>query len=103
MRRVAAEADLYGASLRAAIENAGGEERIKACGQVATGAFQTQAVTWYLHLHMTDVSIFPMPPGATLAPHYLALARDPRYRPVAATKRWSIGVSCAARRARALP
>ena len=36
---------------------------VKACGPVYTGAFQTQAVAWYLHLHETDVSIFPVPPG----------------------------------------
>jgi hypothetical protein len=98
MQRVAAEADLYGENLRAAIANAGGEERIRACGQIVTGAFQTQAVTWYLHVHMTDVSIFPMPPGTALAPHYLALARDPRFPPIAATERWSIGSSCGAPR-----
>ena len=88
------EADLYGANLKAMIAKAGGEDRVKACGQVITGAFQTQAVAWYLHLHETDLSIFPMTPGTTIAPHYLALARDPRFPQVTMTSRWNVGSSC---------
>ena len=53
MDRLASEADLYGANLEAVIAKAGGEEALKACGPVYTGAFQTQAVAWYLHLHET--------------------------------------------------
>ena len=50
------------------IAKAGGEDAIKACGNVYTAAFQTQAVAWYLHLHETDVRIFPAPPGTIVAP-----------------------------------
>ena len=94
MRRIAAEADLYGANLKAVIAKAGGERRLTACGDVYTGPFQTQAVAWYLHLHETDVSIFPAPPGIVIAPHYVAAARDPRFPLVTMTSKWMVGSSC---------
>jgi uncharacterized membrane protein (UPF0136 family) len=91
------EADLYGANLKAMIAKVGGEERVKACGPVYTGPFQTQAVAWYLHLHETDVSIFPSPPGTIIAPHYVWAARDPRFPIVDITSKWMVGSSCRAR------
>jgi hypothetical protein len=94
MERVRLEADLYGANLEAVIAKAGGEDRLKACGEVFTGPFQTQAVAWYLHLHETDVSIFPMPPGVVIAPHYVRAARDPRFGLVTITSKWMVGSSC---------
>jgi hypothetical protein len=89
------EMDLYGANLKAMIAKAGGEERLKSCGPVFTGPFQTQAVAWYLHLHETDVSIFPSPPGTIIAPHYVWAARDPRFPLVTVTSKWMVGSSCA--------
>jgi hypothetical protein len=94
MDRLAWEADLYGANLKAVIAKAGGEEAIKTCGPVYTGAFQTQAVAWYLHLHETDVGIFPFPPGTMIAPHFTANARDPRFPMVTKTTRWMVGSTC---------
>ena len=94
MDRLAWEADLYGANLKAVIAKAGGEEALKACGPVYTGAFQTQAVAWYLHLHETDVSIFAAPPGTMIAPHFTSNARDPRFPLVARTSRWMVGSTC---------
>jgi hypothetical protein len=94
MDRLAWEADLYGANLKAVIAKAGGEEAIKACGPVYTGAFQTQAVAWYLHLYETDVGIFPFPPGTMIAPHFTANARDPRFPMVTKTTRWMVGSTC---------
>ncbi len=91
------EADLYGANLKAMIAKAGGEERLKSCGEVFTGPFQTQAVAWYLHLHENDVSIFPSPPGTIIAPHYVWAARDPRFPIVDITRKWMVGSSCRAR------
>jgi hypothetical protein len=38
-----------------------------------------------------------MTPGTTIAPHYLALARDPRFPQVTMTSRWNVGSSCEAR------
>jgi hypothetical protein len=94
---LASEADLYGANLKAVIAKAGGERAIKSCGPVFTAAFQTQAVAWYLHLHETDVTIFPVPPGTIVAPHYTAHARDPRFPVVTTTSRWMVGSSCRSR------
>src|SRR5439155_2407882 len=50
-RKVEAEADVYGPSVRAVIAKAGGPAALKACGPVYTGALETQALAWYLHLH----------------------------------------------------
>jgi hypothetical protein len=94
MRRVAAEADLYGDNLQALIAKAGGEERLKACGEIVTGPFETQAVAWYLHLHETEVLIFGMPPGTVLARQGSALSNDPRYPRVTETTKWTVGSSC---------
>ena len=94
LERIDYESQLYGANLVEVIEMAGGEEAVKACGPVFTGAFQTQAVVWYLHLHETDVSIFPFPPGTLIAPYWTAAATDPRFPVVAKTKRWMVGSTC---------
>ena len=63
--------------------------------QVYTGAFQTQAVAWYMHLHEMDSEIFAFPPGTTIAPSFSALSRDPRFPTIATTRKWVIGSSCA--------
>ena len=94
MDRLGWEDGLYGENLKAMIAKAGGERALKACGPVYTGAFQTQAVAWYLHLHESEVSIFPMPPGTIIAPHYTAHARDPRFPLATKTSRWMVGSSC---------
>jgi hypothetical protein len=92
--RVAQESDLYGPNLEAMIAKAGGEQALKACGPVYTGAFQTQAVAWYLHLHETQVIVYPFPPGTMIAPHFTANARDPRFPKVTETTRWMVGSTC---------
>jgi hypothetical protein len=91
--KTAAEADLYG-SIPEAIAAAGGPAVMKACGTVYTGAFHTQAVAWYLHLHEVQAEIFAFPPGTTLTPGYSALSRDPRFPPIARTPLWVVGSSC---------
>ena len=96
-QRLVRESDLYGPNLEAVIAKAGGERAVKACGPVYTAAFQTQAVAWFLHLHETEVGIFPMPPGTIVAPHYTGLARDPRFPLVTKTTRWMVGSSCGSR------
>jgi hypothetical protein len=92
-RRVAAEASLYG-SLPEAIRAGGGQAALKSCGPVYTGAFQTQAVAWYLHLHEMEAEIFAFPPGTTIAPSFSYLSRDPRFPTIARTQKWVIGSSC---------
>ena len=76
------------------IAKAGGEKALKACGPIYTGAFQTQAVAWYLHLHETQVVVHPFPPGTMIAPHFTANARDPRFPKVTETTRWMVGSTC---------
>jgi hypothetical protein len=87
------EADLYG-SVPEAIAAGGGREKLLACGTVYTGAFQTQAVAWYMHLHEMETEIFAFPPGTTITPAYTALSRDPRFPVFARTKLWTVGSSC---------
>jgi hypothetical protein len=94
LERIDYESQVYGANLVEVIEKAGGEDAVKACGPVFTGAFQTQAVAWYLHLHETEVSVFPFPPGTMIAPYWTPNARDPRFPVHAKTKRWMVGSTC---------
>jgi len=95
-QRIKAEADLYG-TVPEAIKAGGGEAKLKSCGTVYTGAFQTQAVAWYMHLHEMDSEIFAYPPGTTIAPSFSSLSRDPRFPTIATTRKWVIGSSCAAK------
>jgi hypothetical protein len=90
---VKAEAELYG-SVPDAIAAAGGRAKLKACGTLYTGAFQTQTVAWYMHLHEMQTEIFAFPPGATITPWFTALSHDPRFPEIAHTKLWVIGSSC---------
>ncbi len=75
--RIDQEAQLYGTVPEAISEAAGGREKLLACGTVYTGAFQTQAVAWYMHLHEMESEIFAFPPGTTIASNYSALSKDP--------------------------
>ena len=88
------EADFYGPNLQAAIEKVGGEQAIKACGDVFTGPFQVQAIAWYLHMHGNEVRIFPYGPGTALSPRFSMLSMDPRYPKINETKKWIVGSSC---------
>ncbi|WP_028058674.1 hypothetical protein [Candidatus Solirubrobacter pratensis] len=87
------EADLYG-SVPDAIAAGGGPAKLKACGTVYTGAFQTQTVAWYMHLHEMRTEIFAYPPGTTITPSFTSLSHDPRFPEKARTARWVIGSSC---------
>ena len=90
---VKAEAELYG-SVPDAIAAGGGRAKLKACGTLYTGAYQTQTVAWYMHLHEVDTEIFAFPPGTTITPWFTALSHDPRFPEKAHTKLWVIGSSC---------
>jgi hypothetical protein len=92
-QQIEAEAALYG-TVPDAIAAGGGEAKLKACGAIYTGAFQTQAVAWYMHLHQMDSEIFAFPPGTTIAPSFSYLSRDPRFPEIARTRKWVIGTSC---------
>ena len=95
VRLMRSEADLYG-TLRGAIAHAGGAAAVKACGQVFTGPYQTQAVAWYLHLHGDEVSIFPFGRGTIVGARYSTFSRDPRYERFSETRQWEFASSCAA-------
>jgi hypothetical protein len=99
VQRIEAEADLYG-TVPDAIRAGGGEANLKSCGVVYTGAFQTQTVAWYMHLHEMDTEIFAFPPGVTIAASYSALSHDPRFPTIARTRKWVIGASCPGLKAR---
>jgi hypothetical protein len=90
---VQAEAELYG-SVPGAIKAGGGRDKLKSCGTLYTGAYQTQTVAWYMHLHEVQTEIFAFPPGTTITPWFTALSHDPRFPEKARTKLWVIGSSC---------
>jgi hypothetical protein len=94
-RNVEAEADVYGPSMRAVVAKAGGPGALKSCGQVYTGALETQALAWYLHLHGDDIEIWPFPPGTTISVRRSHLSRDPRFTMVVETPRWIVASTCA--------
>ena len=93
---VADEADVYGAAPEA-IAAAGGEAKLKACGPILAGAFQTQTVAWYLHLHQTEVQIYASTPGTKVTTDFSSLANDPRFPTYSRTGHWVIGSSCGER------
>ena len=66
----------------------GGEAKLKRCGTVYTGAFQTQAVAWYMHLHEIEVGDLRLPAGHDdRAAASRALSRDPRFPTIAKTRK----------------
>jgi hypothetical protein len=91
------EANFYGPNLKALIGKAGGEQRIKSCGRVFTGAFQVPSVAWRLHLHLDEVEIFPFGPGTALSMGSTPLSFDPRYPVYTKTRHWLAGSTCGRR------
>ena len=90
------EADLW-SGLRDAIDEAGGADRLKACGHLYSGPFQTQMVAYELGVHGRDISpLRSTPPGAAFRTRTIPKGplvirpRDPRYREVVATEHWRI-------------
>ena len=88
------EANFYGPNLKALIAKAGGEERIKSCGRVFTGAFQVPVVAWRLHMHLNEAEIFPFGPGTALSMGATPLSVDPRYPEYTKTRHWLAGSTC---------
>ncbi len=88
------EANFYGPNLKALIAKAGGEQRIKACGRIFTGAFQVPSVAWRLHIHLDEAEIFPFGPGTTLSMGATPLSVDPRYPEYTKTRHWLAGSTC---------
>lgn len=88
------EANFYGPNLKALIAKAGGEQRIRSCGRVFTGAFQVPSVAWRLHMHLNEVEIFPFGPGTALSMGATPLSFDPRYPEYTKTRHWLAGSTC---------
>jgi len=101
MRLLHDEAALYG-ELDDALAAMGGPARVRACGSVFTGRFDTMPLTWRLRVPMSRVEIFPYGPGTAFATRRFsltrsgssALSRDPRYPVVAGTERWVTRARC---------
>jgi len=88
------EANFYGPNLKAVIAKAGGEEGVKSCGRVFTGAFQVPSVAWRLHIHLSEAEIFPFGPGTALSMGATPLSVDPRYPEFTKTRHWIAGSTC---------
>ena len=88
------EANFYGPNLKALIAKAGGEDEIKSCGRVFTGAFQVPSVAWRLHIHLDEAEIFPFGPGTALSMGSTPLSMDPRYPEFTKTRHWLAGSTC---------
>jgi hypothetical protein len=81
--------------LERAIAAAGGAPALRRCGTVYTTRFDTQAVAYFLRLHLNQVQIFATTPGTIAATDPTALARDPRFPHVLTrTAGWTIAKSC---------
>jgi hypothetical protein len=81
-----------------AIDKAGGEQRLLACGSVYSGPFQTQMVAFQLGVHGIQVGALGKltAPGVTFRTHtvptgpLVARVTDKRFRRVASSGRWQI-------------
>jgi hypothetical protein len=93
-RQTLTESDFYGPNLKAVIAKAGGEAKIKSCGDVISGPFQVPSVAWRLHLHLNEVVVFPFGPGTALSMGATHLSVDPRYPEITKTRHWIVGSTC---------
>jgi hypothetical protein len=91
------EASLFH-TLDDAVEDAGGRDRLLACGAVYSGPFQTQMIAYELGVHGLDVRALEgtTPPGVAFRTHTIPngplviKVTDPRFRQVAADGRWLV-------------
>ena len=103
VRAIDYQADLY-RDLGAAIEEAGGAERLKACGHAFTGPFLVPHVAWRLGLHVRDVDLEPEGPAVIF--HVRTVERGGVAPPLAAARanvlaregHWAITADCGAGR-----
>ena len=90
------EASIW-SGLREVVDEAGGRERLRACGGVYSGPFQTQMVAYTLGIHGVDVGWMETPaPGVAFrtrtvptGPKVVKMTDD-RFRQIATTKRWTV-------------
>jgi hypothetical protein len=97
------QADLYH-DLGRVIEEAGGKERLKACGHPYTGPFLVPQVAWRLGVHGKDVDLRPQAPAAVF--HVRTVENGPvapaldeaRPNMLARAGHWAITADCGAAR-----
>ena len=90
------EASIW-SGLREVVDEAGGRERLRACGGVYSGPFQTQMVAYTLGIHGVEVGWMETPaPGVAFrtrtvptGPKVVQMTDD-RFRQIATTKRWTV-------------
>jgi hypothetical protein len=51
------------ADLKTVVARAGGPERLRSCGPLYAGRYRFPLVAWYLHAHISDLSLTPQAPG----------------------------------------
>jgi hypothetical protein len=90
---VRAESELYD-RLPPIVAKAGGAAALLRCGTVYAPPFEVQAVAWAMHVHGEEIGIFAAPPGTTIAGHFAALGRDPRFAEVTKNRRWVVARNC---------
>jgi hypothetical protein len=87
--------DRWYSALPEFIESVGGRKAVLRCGQAYTGAFQTQALAYRLHLHQKQVGIRPQAPGAILDLNGSRLGGTPGFeRVVARGEEWVLRQTC---------
>ncbi len=94
--RLRYEASIW-SGLRAVVDKAGGRERLRSCGSVYSGPFQTQMVAYTLGLHGIDVGWMETPaPGVAFrtrtvptGPKVVKMTDD-RFRQVSTNRRWTV-------------
>jgi hypothetical protein len=79
------------------LDRVGGPARLRECGGVFSGPFQTQMIAWQLHLHGASVAYRPTPPPGVLfrtrtVPRgpLVTTPTDPRYRQVTRYGKWRV-------------
>jgi hypothetical protein len=103
LKGVAYQADLYD-DLGTLIEEAGGAERLKACGHAFTGPFLVPQVAWRLGVHAEQVDLRPAAPAVVFHVRTVAGARlvppERVRRPnvLARAGHWAITADCEAGR-----
>ena len=96
LERLRYEASIW-SGLRDVVDEAGGRERLRACGGVYSGPFQTQMVAYTLGIHGIEVGWTETPaPGVAFrtrtvptGPKVVEMTDD-RFRQIATTKRWTV-------------
>ena len=96
LQRLRYEASIW-SGLRDVVDKAGGKDRLRSCGGVYSGPFQTQMVAYTLGIHGIQVGWTETPaPGVAFRTRTVVTGpkvvemTDGRFRQVATTRRWTV-------------